>query len=544
MWSVNSQTGVMLTTRRVFFASGSVALSTLVARHNEDPVRAATSAPILDPATLTPFVDPLFVPPPAQSLGTRSAPGQTGLRLPYYRVPIQQVALKVHRDLPATRLWVYGRSMPGPTIEVRSGEGILVEWPNGLPREHLLPIDHSLMGADRGVPDSRTIVHVHGAKAPPESDGYPENWYAPGASALIHYPNQQPAALLWYHDHAMGITRLNTYAGMVGLFIIRDAEEDALGLPRGPHEVPLVLSDRMFTRAGQLFYPSSEIPDSPWVPEFYGNVTLVNGTIQPFLKVEPRLYRFRILNASNSRFYYLSLDPSAPLQQIGSDQGLLSAPVELQNLSIGPGERADVLLDFTPYAGGIVALANSSVKLLQFRVAAGRSSVPVATVPKALRSIDRTSESSAIRTRVLTIEEFDKPMIHLLNGARWHDPVTETPILDSTEIWSFVNLADEPHPIHLHLVRFQILDRYAFDRWDFKHTGNLRLLGHAHPPLPGEMGWKDTVRCEAKMVTRIIIRFEGYVGRYVWHCHILEHEDNEMMRPFDVIPKPLSPHSL
>ena len=131
-------------------------------------------------------------------------------------------------------------------------------------------------------------------------------------------------------------------------------------------------------------------------------------------------------------------------------------------------------------------------------------------------------------------------MIHLLNGARWHDPVTETPVLGSTEIWCFINMADEPHPIHLHMVRFQILDRYAFDRWDFKRTGKLVLLGHAHPPPPAEMGWKDTVRCDAKMVTRIIVRFEGYVGRYVWHCHILEHEDHEMMRPFDVLPVPSS----
>jgi spore coat protein A len=518
------------------FSSGATVLSAVLTRsqHHKDAPQAAA---ILDPATLSSFIDPLPIPPIAQSLGTRPNPGRTGANLPYYRIPIQQIESKVHRDLPPTRFWAYGRSMPGPTIEVRSGEGILVEWPNGLPKEHLLPIDHTLMGAERGVPNSRTVVHVHGAKAPPESDGYPENWYAPGGSALVHYPNQQPAALLWYHDHAMGITRLNIYAGMTGLFIIRDAYEDTLGLPHGAYEVPLVLSDRLFTQDGQLFYPRSESPDAPWVPEFFGNVTLVNGTIQPYLNVEPRLYRVRLLNASNSRFYYLSVEGATRIHQIGSDQGLLAAPVSLQNVAIGPGERADLLFDFALDAGKNIVLANGGSRLMQFRVAAQRSGVPVALLPQVLRPVERTPEASAINTRLLTIEELQEPMIHLLNGARWHDPVTETPILDSTEIWCFINMADEAHPIHLHLVRFQILDRFAFDLWDYRHTKQLRFVGHPVPPSPAEMGWKDTVRCDAKLVTRILVRFEGYVGRYVWHCHILEHEDNEMMRPFDVRPK-------
>ena len=230
---------------------------------------------------------------------------------------------------------------PGPTIEARRGEPLLVEWVNELPDKHFLPIDHSLHGAGPEVPEVRTIVHVHGGRVPPESDGYPENWYTPGKSVTSFYPNQQDATMLWYHDHAMGITRLNMFAGLFGLYLIRDEEEDALDLPKGQYEIPLILYDRSLRTDGQLFYPVSGDPAKPWVSEFFGEAILVNGTLFPFLDVEPRQYRFRLLNASNSRFYYLSLSSKQPFWQIGSDQGLLSAPVALEHLTLAPGERAD-----------------------------------------------------------------------------------------------------------------------------------------------------------------------------------------------------------
>ncbi|MGA3186810.1 MAG: multicopper oxidase domain-containing protein [Bryobacteraceae bacterium] len=488
--------------------------------------------PQLDLDRLTPFVDPLPIPEVAKPLGKRA-------QVPFYKIPIQEFFSKIHRDVQPTRFWGYGNSVPGPTIEVRSGEEILVEWPNRLPAKHFLPIDHNLMGAEKGRPESRTVVHVHGARVPPESDGWPENWYAPGKSATYRYPNKQEAALLWYHDHAMGINRLNICAGMAGLYVIRDSFEDGLNLPKGECEIPLVLMDRMIRADGQIYYPVTQLPDAPWVPEYFGNAVLINGKLLPYLDVQPRKYRFRIVNASNGRFYFLSLENGAPFHQIGSDQGLLPAPVPVTRLTIAPGERADVVVDFAEHRGQRILLQNLSVTLMQFRVAADRVTDPSA-LPEALRPVPRTAEASAIRTRILTLEEVDnlvgEPMTHLLDGKRWHEPVSEKPVLDTTEIWEFLNTTDDVHPIHLHLVRFQILDRRTFDVSAYIFNNKkLVYTADAVPPEPNEVGWKDTVRATPGASTRIIVKFEGYTGRYVWHCHILEHEDNEMMRPYEVL---------
>ena len=211
------------------------------------------------------------------------------------------------------------------------------------------------------------MVHVHGAKVRPENDGYPEDWYTPGKSATYHYPNDQEAAMLWYHDHAMGINRLNIYAGLMGVFFVRDTAEDALNLPRGSYEIPLVLCDRFLRKDGQLHYPASDKPDAPWVPEVFGDVMLVNGKAFPYLEVEPRKYRFRVLNASNGRFYTMSLSNAREFHQIGTDQGLLPAPVLLKTLILAPGERADLIVDFRDHAGEQIVLRNEAFDLLQFR---------------------------------------------------------------------------------------------------------------------------------------------------------------------------------
>jgi len=446
---------------------------------------------------------------------------------------------KLHRDLPPTRQWGYGGISPGPTIETRSGEPVTVEWVNSLPEKHFLPIDRNLMDCEAGRPEGRAIVHVHGAKCPPQSDGYPENWYVPGKSFTTRYPNEQDAAMLWYHDHAMGITRLNTYAGLMGLFIIRDAAEHSLNLPRGKYEIPLVICDRLFRTDGQLNYPVSAYPDAPWVDECAGDHTLVNGKLLPYLNVEPRKYRVRLLNGSNSRFYHLALSNKQSFRQIGADQGLLAAPVSLSALTIAPAERADLIIDFSSAAGTQVVLGNGFVPVMQFRVSQGKVEDRTA-VPAVLRSVQRTPESSAAKTRILSLGEHHDHLGNatgmLLNGLRWHMPVTENPVLNSTEIWSLVNVTDDSHPIHLHLVRFQILDRRRFDFNLYETTRQIRYLSDPELPEPNEAGWKDVVRAHSLMVTRIIVRFEGYAGRYVWHCHNLEHEDNEMMRPYDVLP--------
>lgn len=499
-------------------------------------------SPALDPNTLEKFVDPLPLPPVAKPLGLRPVPakyaGKSAHKVPYYRLPMRPLLAKAHRDLPATRIWGFGASSPGPTLETRSGEGLIVEWASELPSTHLLPVDHNIHGAEADKPDVRAVVHVHGAKAPPEYDGFPEDWLVAGKSATYYYPNQQDAAQLWYHDHAMGITRLNIYAGLFGLFNIRDQAEDELHLPKGKYEIPLVLYDRSFRRDGSLDYPTSGIADAPWVPEAMGEAMMVNGRIFPYLDVEPRKYRFRILNAANTRFFHLSLSNGQKFHVIGSDQGLLSAPVALDKIMLAPAERADIVIDFSGQGGDRIVLNNDAFTMMQFRVSRTRVQDDSA-LPSTLRSVPRTPEASAIRTRRINLIENKMAngdsMMMLLNGMHWNMPVTENPVLDTTEIWEIVNTTEDSHPIHLHLVRFQLLDRRVFNELQYYRTRELKFTGPAEPPEPWETGWKDTIRAHSNMVTRIITRFEGYTGRYVWHCHLLEHEDNEMMRPYDVI---------
>jgi len=482
---------------------------------------------LLDPDVLAPFVDPLPLPE-----ALRAAPGRP------LRIAMRETARRLHRDLPPTRLWTYGGHMPGPPVEARSGEAARIEWANELPAKHFLPIDRNICGAEPGTPEVRGVVHVHGARVPPGADGYPTDWFVPGQSRALDYPNRQDAATLWYHDHTMGIERLNMYAGLFGLYLLRDEHELSLGLPSGEREVPLVLCDRLLTADGQLYYPTSGVGDAPWVPEVFGNAMLVNGALFPRLDVQACRYRLRVLNASNARFFRLSLRGRRPFLQIGSDQGLLAAPVAQAGLVLAPAERADLVVDFAGLAGQDVELMNDAAPLMRFRVAAGRVR-DGSRVPAVLRDVPRLAESSAARTRLLTIDEYDdclaEPMLMLLDGKRWHDPVSETPKLGSTEIWSLLNLTEDTHPIHLHLVRFQVLDRRPFDVDQYVDSRTLRYLGPALPPPPHERGWKDTAQVPPGMLTRFIVRFEGYAGRYVWHCHLLEHASNEMMRPFEVV---------
>jgi spore coat protein A, manganese oxidase len=501
-----------------------------------------TTTPTLDPRTLRPWVDPLPIPEIVRSIGQRPDPDNPSQTLPFYRLAMQEMHQKLHRDLPPTRVWGFNHSLPGPIFETRSGQGLLVEWANELPPQHFLPIDHTLGGAGPGIPDVRSVIHLHGGRTPAASDGYPEDWYVPGESRIYHYPNRQDAALLFYHDHTMGIHRLNLYAGLMGLFLIRDEVEDSLNLPSGKYEIPLLLCDRFLLPNGQLDYPVSPNPKSPWVPEVYGDAMLINGKLAPFLEVAPRLYRFRVLNGANTRFFRLSVQHTsgAPeLHVIGSDQGLLSAPVTQKRIELAPAERTDFLLDFSPFAGQNLLLTTDGFELLQFRVAPAPSkSVPV-TLPQTLRPVLRTPESAAVRTRRLTLDEVMDPVQQsigmLLNRTPWRAPVTENPTLDTTEIWELINLTEDTHPIHLHLVRFQLLERRPFDVFLYQDKNQLRYVGPPRPLSPVEAGWKDTIRAESGEVTRIIVKFESYAGRYLWHCHIAEHADNQMMRPFDVL---------
>lgn len=491
---------------------------------------------------LEPFVDPLPVP-------RILAPQVDSVESQRYAIGMSEFQQKVHRDLPPTTFWGYEGSMPGPTIAVRRGSTVHVEWRNQLPPRHRLAVDHSLSGAGTDVPEVRAVVHLHGGHVAPDSDGYPDDWVTPGAAQKTLYPNLQPAATLFYHDHAMGITRLNNMMGLAGFYLIRDPGEDQLRLPSGPYDIPLAIQDRTLDARGQLAYPVGPAADAPWVPEFFGTHVLVNGRVWPFLNVEPRRYRFRLLNASNSRVYELSLVPEQPFVQIGCDGGLLAQPVTLNRLLLAPAERADVIVDFRGREGHRLTVMNHAPApypsggtlsprfLMQFRVRRPAKAVAdTSEIPTRLADLPILRENTAVKTRRHTLREYmtADARLHrvLLNGMRFSDPITEDPLNGSTEIWEFVNPTIDAHPIHLHAIHFQLLDRRRFDVRRHERNSEVVYTREAIPAAPQESGWKDTILCPPGQVTRVIIPFKGTPGKFVWHCHMLEHEDNEMMRPY------------
>jgi spore coat protein A, manganese oxidase len=481
----------------------------------------------------------------------------------FYIVRMKEFYQKLHRDLPATRLWGYEGQYPGPTIEVEKNEKVNVLWANHLPERHFLPVDKTIHGANKGAPEVRTVVHVHGGTTPASSDGHPDAWFTRGFKQkgpqfkrkVYHYPNQQDATTLWYHDHALGITRLNIYAGLAGFYLVRDRHERSLSLPKGKYEIPLIIQDRSFHEDGSLFYPSKPQPASPKlptpsiVPDFFGNFILVNGKVWPYLEVEPRKYRFRLLNASNERSYTFSLSSGQPFFQIGTDGGFLQAPILVKQITLFPAERVDVIIDFSAHKGQQIILRNTGANanpkttglVMQFRVSLPLSGKDESTIPSRLKTIHRFPLNRVQKIRNLTLVEkkdrYGRPLV-LLNNKRWDAPATETPRLGNIELWNLINLTVDTHPIHIHLIDFFILNRQPFDVQHFKRSGKIRFTGPPVPPAPYERGRKDTVRAESGKVTRIITtRFGPYTGNYVWHCHILEHEDNEMMRPLIVKPK-------
>lgn len=496
-------------------------------------------AKTLDAMQLESFVDPLPMPQILHPIGIKSSAAHHAVDAPYFRVPIREVRHSMHRDLPPARQFSYGDG-PAPVLfEAKCNQGVLIDWVNQLPPKHFLPLPSmpGQMYAMKNAPETRTVAHLHGARVPHASDGYPEDWFGPGHSKLCFYPNHQDAAALWVHDHAMGVSRMNVFAGLMSWYILRSDEEATLNLPSKEYELPLMIYDRSFDLQGQLYYPS--IPDEgAWSQEFLGDAMVVNGKVRPYCNVEARKYRLRIANTANSRFLSLALSNGQSFQVIGSDQGLLSSPVEMQRLVLAPAERTDLIVDFSHAPGEKIRLISDSLDLIQFRVSATR--VPDdSIVPSQLRSIARIKESDAARRRIMTLDEFDsdngEAMVMLLNRKHWLEPVTEIVKLDDTEIWSLVNLTQDTHPIHLHMVRFQILDRQSFSIFDYLSDETLNFTGPVIPAPPHEMGWKDVVQCPPGTVTRIIIPFSGYPGRYLWHCHILEHEANDMMRPYLVV---------
>lgn len=644
--------------------------------------------PRMDPGSIPKYRAALVIPP-----AMPQAPGG-GTDFDYYEIALRQFTQQVlPPGLPPTTVWSYGASgraetfnYPSFTIEARHGRPVRVKWINGLVDAdghylpHLLSVDRTLHWANppggeamrdsEMTPDLQPyagpvpmVVHVHGAHVEEESDGYAEAWFLPPASnvpagyattgtwyakfrdvfrqkwgvswepgtAVFQYPNQQRATALWYHDHTLGMTRLNVYAGPAGFYLLRGGPADTtVGLPGpapGPadaagtryYEIPLAIQDRTFRQDGSLFYPDNRaffeglkpeqlrIPFNPepvryadgttagtsdiapiWNPEFFGEAMLVNGRTWPLLEVEPRRYRFRVLNGCNSRFLILRLiggDPAArpstsalPFWQIGAEGGFLPAPVRLETLLVAPAERADVIVDFTGLAGGAelylvnegpdepfgggapgvdfaVADPQTTGQVMKFvvgKLTGTDSSLP----PDRLALPAYVPLGAADATRQVSLNEEDSHMVKVSERAdgsivldpsgapfgpreavlgtvaadgrsgisiSWDDPITETPLQNATEIWEIHNFTVDAHPIHIHQVMFEVVDRQPFD-------------ATPRPPEPWEAGTKDTVIAYPGEITRVKAKFD-LPGRFVWHCHIVEHEDNEMMRPMDVVPR-------
>ncbi|AHH96774.1 multicopper oxidase family protein [Kutzneria albida] len=561
--------------------------------------------------SLTPYLDLLPVPPVLRPDG-----GVLTVRL---RASWQ----RLHSELPPSELWTFGGSFPGPTIEVRRGQRLWVEWRNEI--KGTLPVldvrttdpegpsrpghtEQDEVIAAASLLRSWTVVHLHGARTNAASDGWSFNAVHSGNSQLVEYANDQPATALWYHDHAMGITALNVMAGLAGVYLIRDGEEDALGLPHGDREIPLVICDRNLatTPEGELtgrlmrkLYrdPSGEYP-------FTGPFTLVNGRIWPYCEVTPQWYRFRLLNASNSRFYRLRLaDESGAVfepgvlrqvvKQIGTDSGLLPEPVELPEggLVLAPAERADLLVDFSQFEGGSVQLLNdapdaaASPQVMRFdvtRFAGAEDFCP----PKKLSASfvrlthDTLPTSHAHRWVLLTppqltggpmiweMVEVDESSVTLpqdgvvqvqLPGqplrtlkrvaTAFEDTVNYFVVHGGWEQWNLLNLSGAgmscSHPMHLHLMAFQALSRDkltvdAFTRIGDTGFGTLpgQPITHDSPGVldANEQGWKDVIRVGPGELIPVVGQFDGGTGEFMYHCHILEHEDDMMMRPFVVVP--------
>jgi spore coat protein A len=638
-------------TRRRLLQYGVAAGATIAlpGRLVERALAGAGGPGILNSRTIPKYAMPLIVPPAMPgSERVRSGGREIGYYRIAVRQFRQRI---LPPGMPVTTVWSYGSvghpesfNYPAFTIEARHGTPVRVKWINWLVDRrgnylpHLLPVDPTLHWANPpGGRDDRDsepsfsstpgpyggpvpiVTHLHGGENRQESDGFPEAWYLPDAndipghyanvgshyrefksiaedrygrswqpgSAVFQYENDQAAATLWYHDHTLGMTRANVYAGPAGFYLLRGGKHDLprRALPWGRQEVPIVIQDRSFRTDGSLFYPasreffdgfpgpyigsdSSDIPPI-WNPEFFANAMVTNGRTWPVLEVARRRYRLRFLNGCNSRFLILKLvtNPLAerparaaiPFWQLGSDGGFLPRPAELSKLLIAPAERADVIVEFNevpvgttlylinegpdePFGGGKPGsdfppadprTTGQVMKLVVVPNASEDTSIP----PEELDLPAPKGLGPAEKTRRVSLNEEDSAVFEdvgpreadlgvLEEGGHegvplgWDEPTTEKPRRGRTEVWEMHNFTVDAHPIHIHDVQFRVLDRRPFG-------------GTPRPRERWEGGGKDTVIAFPREVTRVKVRFD-HPGLFVWHCHILEHEDNEMMRPIRV----------
>jgi spore coat protein A, manganese oxidase len=536
----------------------------------------------------------------------------------FYTIEMKEIIHKLHPDIPPTKFWIYDdlsnhecrstsnnkNAVPvNPLIVAERYHPVNVKWINNLPTKHLLEvyIDHTLDGADFPAPDVRNVVHLHGGIQAPTSDGNPNDWYTPGQYKIFNYPVYNPPTMLFWHDHASAITRLNVYAGLSGgVFIIRDEKiESKLNLPTGKYEIPLVITDRTFDIEGQLVYSTSNSgPMHPkWNSSFLGNTISVNNAVWPKLSVRPNKYRFRIVNSSDTRTYSLKLVyannmtvPGPAFYQIGTDEGYLPRPVILNDpfdpkspqLILAIAERADIIIDFSnfepgtefimintanaPFPNGNPPNPNTVGQVMKIIVKKlSKEKHFCAKTPKKFHRLN-PSDVSVIRQLQLEVDTTMamQPNALYLENLGFMKPVSERPLVGATEMWEFVNVTAGMHPMHIHLIDFQLLNRQKFDVNAYvaavmaanpnltpgngipnKVSVTPFLLGPPVSPLgTNEDGNKDVIRANGGEVTRLIMKFlpngkkkypfDPTKGQFVWHCHLLSHEDNDMMRPMQV----------
>ena len=656
--------------RRKFIQAGVAAglASSLPFRHFISDAYGAPLIPGLsDPATQPKFA---YAVPDAMAPGFKYMPDKKGAYKVQIREAMHQTGLiRADGGMATTRVWGYADQMdkrktatwPGKTFEVKSVAAggkpeTEVTWANSLKKttQHILPVDtnlhwcYALHGyenysiAKDGVP---IITHLHGGHSDFQYDGNPEFFYSPdgkeqvagpqwagvpgGFTKKFKYDNDIPAGNLWYHDHALGITRLNVYAGLAGFYFVRDdvdtgEPDNPLGLPAWPYEKAYAIQDRMFTDTGALFY--SAYPGEPFyddfvtdegvllppdlfpgggptaLAEFFGDHMLVNGVIWPKEDVEPRNYRLHLLNGTDSRFMVVRFravpmgdtdltNAGAPLPftVIGSDQGLAGAAMVMDKLVFEPGSRYDVVFDFKGLQGWRIIMENiagdapfggdygddltdedffpdhQTDRVMAFDVAS-IGNITDGFNAANIGSYGGNNEPVAVYRDVALFEGKDEfGRLQPLLGANvdgefraipWHMPTTENPDLNTTEVWNVYNFTGDAHPVHLHLVNFEVLGRNAitFDADDevnpqqiMQHNGTYGMAPRVSNVVEGasvalttadgyaENAPKDMVTALPEQVTKIKATFDK-PGRYVWHCHILSHEDHEMMRVLHVGP--------
>jgi FtsP/CotA-like multicopper oxidase with cupredoxin domain len=627
-------------------------------------VKAADSVALLDPLTIPKWVNQITGPPPVYVPRIIKDPLGKGIAFQYTVTMDESIQQILPSGYPKTPVWGYGGqakdavtgkklgyvlNSPGPSFEAIRGIPTVVKWVNNIESSYMFAVDPTLHWANPndmgmpmepvdappfppGYPDAQSnvplVAHLHGSEVSSLFDGGPNAWFTnagtqgsgynslyPTASnaAVYYYPNEQPATMLWYHDHGLGVTRLNVMSGLAGFYPLRDPQ-DLLGyiLPSGAYEMPLAIQDRIFQTNGALYFPADQAtnPDVHpyWAPEFFGDTIMVNGLVWPNMDVSRTMYRLRLLDGSNARFYTLSfiVNPGTltetvlPFKQIGVEGGYLKSAVTQTQLTIAPGERADVIVDFSGLAPGTKILLKNTAnapfpdgdpvdpdtvgQIMQFTVTG--KSVPILVKLKATLTKQAIAPAKILnrnlkgtwptlpaptKTRILTLWEVmgtGGPLEVLVNGQKWSAPVSETPEEGTTEEWVIVNLTGDTHPIHTHLTQFQLVSRQPIDAdayaadWVTLNGGEppymstpaelpigpYLTLGSATGPAPNEFGWKDTIQMNPGEVTTIRLRFSPIDGSarypfdptvgpgYVWHCHIIDHEDNEMMRPYKVVP--------